>query len=482
VLLGACQAAGLAVNGGVEYQTIEGLGGFGAKCEWWSGGPYTDAAFVNLMVTDLGVTMLRTEYEPPGEGGQSFTGKMAPYLQAMRARADQAGEPLRFIATYWSPPSAMKSNGTLNNGGSLLTSQYTQFAQYAVSSVQAFKDIGIDLYALSLQNEPAFVETYNSCVYAPTEYRDMVKAVGPVVHQSFPNVKLFGAEDMLSGWAVRGFPGALMADPLAKAQMGALAVHGYSDGVHPTPASQAATLWRTAARNCTSAGKPLWMTETSGFEDTWTDALALGEAMYAALKYGKLAAWVYWQLSICSDQVNEGLMQNGVPTKRYYVSKNYMRYIRPGAVMVDIVDTLEPNVFATAYNDKQAHRLVVVVLNVGTGSANTSLSGAGIPAQVRKHTTSATKDCSDEGLVASSAVTLDASSVTTFVGEGYAPVGVALTQPRGADQLQRNAAAVGVYSLDGRQVRPRQNTPTSSAGVFLVAAEARQGCRLVVRF
>ena len=50
VLLGACQAAGLAVNGGVEYQTIEGFGAFyeAADISKW-----------NHVFSELGISMIR---------------------------------------------------------------------------------------------------------------------------------------------------------------------------------------------------------------------------------------------------------------------------------------------------------------------------------------------------------------------------------------------------------------------------------------
>ncbi|MBD3243134.1 MAG: hypothetical protein GF331_21260, partial [Chitinivibrionales bacterium] len=187
----------------------------------------------------------------------------------------------------------MKTNNSTVNGGALKSAAHGEFAEYCIATVRAYREqCDVDLYALSIQNESAFVEPYNSCVYTPEQYRDAIKAVGPRLHTAHPDVKLFGAEDMLANWTRNPYAGYCQQDPVAREHLQVFAVHGYSDGVHPTPASDAVTKWNNTGRNCWSAGKPLWMTETSGYDLSWSGAVHLAESIYTALKYGRVAAWV----------------------------------------------------------------------------------------------------------------------------------------------------------------------------------------------
>jgi hypothetical protein len=278
------------------------------------------------------------------------------------------------------------------------------------------------------------------------------KIFGARVKADYPNVKLFGAEDMLARWTVSGaFPGPLMADATSRGLMDAIAVHGYSDGVHPTPVSQAAGLWRTVARNLATVNKPVWMTETSGYFDTWADAFQVAEAIYVALKYGKLAAWVWWQLS--EGASNEySMMNNGTPGKRAYVHKQYARYIRPDAVGVGdscVGDTL---IFSVAFRHKQQHTLTIVLLNANSAQRTVTLVGPSMPT-FTAYRTSSTENAANVGTVTTS-VTLPASSVVTLYGTNYDPP-TPVVDPGSGRVNMAGLTARGnarVFTLDGKLV------------------------------
>ncbi|MBD3242545.1 MAG: hypothetical protein GF331_18290 [Chitinivibrionales bacterium] len=481
----------MTIDAATEYQTIEGFGGFGGKQVWWSSGPFHDATYLRQTLDDLGITILRDRvpatFELSNDNGDprsldlrgfNFTNRaghhaaMGERLPLWRAMKQNGLD--KFILSYWSPPAWMKTNNDIENGGELKRQAYDEFAEYCVASVKVLKDsCGIDVYALSVQNEPAFEEPYVSCVYTAEQYRDLVKVVGARLHEEYPNVKLFGAEDMLKNWTRQdAFPGPLMADPVSREHLDILAVHGYSDGVHPTPSSQAASMWSRASQNCRSVGKPLWMTETSGFGSTWSGAMELAEAIYAALKFGKVSAWVFWTISAGGDG-GYSLISNGTPNKLFYASKHYYRYIRPGAVMIDIDDSGDEHVFAVAFNHKQDRQLTVVLLNAGGSAASVSLAAQGLPGQLRKYVSTSTKQCTDEGTVTSgAAISLDANSVTTLVGTGYAPPSLRVTrtpsQPYGAGAAPVQGFS---YALDGRRV----HGPVRAGGVYYVRSRDRTG-------
>ena len=312
----------------------------------------------------------------------------------------------------------MKDNKSTKNGGRLLPDYYDDLGQYAAACIKDYKDAGIDLYAISLQNEPAFKEPYNSCVYKPEDYKNMLKVAGPIMKKAYPDVKIFGAEHMV--WALEwpdiSFEGAIIKDKDASQYIDIWACHGYgNDGKTPTPDSKEAHQWEMANKNLTGTGKHLWMTETSGYQENWQHAMQLAQSMYAALKYGKISAWVWWQISE-RGLGQYVLMDLGKPGKRYYVSKNYFRYIRPGAVMVD-VKTGDEKVLATAYTHADKKTMTLVVLNTNEQEKSVKLSGAGLPAKFTLYRTSETENCTDVGTVSNSdTISLPARSVTTFFG------------------------------------------------------------------
>lgn len=60
---------------------------------------------------------------------------------------------IKFMATPWSPPTWMKSNGS-SIGGSLLPRYYDLYANYLVKYIQQMKTLGVHIDALTIQNEP----------------------------------------------------------------------------------------------------------------------------------------------------------------------------------------------------------------------------------------------------------------------------------------------------------------------------------------
>ena len=80
---------------------------------------------------------------------------------------------------------------------------------------------------------------------------------------------------------------------------------------------------------------PLWMTETSGYKNNNDGAIDLAKAMYTALRHGNIETWVFWSLSEENASEYSLITSNGVKSKRYFASKQYYRYVRPGAVRVE---------------------------------------------------------------------------------------------------------------------------------------------------
>ena len=70
-----------------------------------------------------------------------------------------------FFASPWSPPAFMKENGTRFSGGKLKKDCYALYAEYIVRFLKAYREEGIPIFALTLQNEPKAIQTWESCFY-----------------------------------------------------------------------------------------------------------------------------------------------------------------------------------------------------------------------------------------------------------------------------------------------------------------------------
>ena len=115
-----------------------------------------------------------------------------------------------------------------------------------------------------------------------------------------------------------------------------VAVHGYAlDGV--TANSPDAQTWQTMYSWGAQYNMPLWMTETSGYTNDMKGAMDFSKAMYTAINFGNVSAWLYWELSQPTMDEFSLMTSSGEKSKRYYVSKNFYRYVRPGDYRVKCI-------------------------------------------------------------------------------------------------------------------------------------------------
>jgi glucuronoarabinoxylan endo-1,4-beta-xylanase len=81
------------------------------------------------------------------------------------------------MATPWTAPAWMKTSNNVN-GGSLKTDQYQAYADHLNSFVQQLRNSGVQLYAISVQNEPDIKVTYESMDWNPSQMVTFLKNFG----------------------------------------------------------------------------------------------------------------------------------------------------------------------------------------------------------------------------------------------------------------------------------------------------------------
>jgi len=415
--------AAVEVNAAQKFQTIDGFGTATYCYNKTDHEMYAKPEFQKLVVEDLGLSMIRFAIVPAhfkvvekpeqisrndfifegkveGVPVNEKTGKpiygptkgVIPCLEFIAALRKLNPE-IKVVPSVWSPPYWMKTKVGVS-GGSLRPEYYEHYARYLAEWVRFVKErYNIDIYALSPQNELEFVEPYDSCVYKPEEFAAVVKVIGQTFRREGLNVKLYGPEDMTHyGPRTVRFIKAVEEDPAAKPFLNILATHGYSDGIQSTGSVQEnADFWGLIK----DYGKPYWQTETGpgAADDRWNDggpdgqvtnaktgklvegALAsIGGRHHYALAYGQASAWLFWQITGDTPSIH-ALMVCDQPGKRYYVAKQFWRYIRPGAVRIAAgPDGGDKGVCLTAYQHPRDKTVTVVLLNRSDDNVKTTVA------------------------------------------------------------------------------------------------------------
>jgi glucosylceramidase len=102
-----------------------------------------------------------------------------------------AGQPIQLLASPWSPPAWMKTNNDMNHGGKLKPEYRDVWARYYVKFLDALKAEGLTPFAITVQNEPAAVQIWDSCIYTAEEERDFIKHhLGPVMKDHHPDIHI----------------------------------------------------------------------------------------------------------------------------------------------------------------------------------------------------------------------------------------------------------------------------------------------------
>lgn len=411
-LLGPAVGAqsGLTVNFSDVHQQIDG---FGAADVW--NDPLTDslADLFFSQTNGIGLSILRMGIDSNGNS-------LSPYSDATKAAARGA----IVWAAPWSAPGAWKDNGTTTNGGHLLAADYDAWAtRLAGFAAKLQQNAGVPLYALSVQNEPDYTASYDSMLYSNQEMTNFVKVLGPKVAALNPRPKLMMPE--VSSWGnAWGFSSSVLADSTAAQYLDIIGAHQYAGVSAPG----------TTAR-------PIWETEQSsfeGFDPSINNALGVAKWIHDAITIGNVTAWHYWWL-VGLNTDDEGLIgfsRNNQITKRLYAVGNFSKFVRPGFVVVGTTGSVA-GVSVTAYKNASTGAFVIVAINGNGSNTPLTVSLNGLSASsVTPWETSSTFNLAQQSPVTvasgSFSTTLDAFSVTSFVGTGVGGVRppTAPTNPR----------------------------------------------------
>jgi glucuronoarabinoxylan endo-1,4-beta-xylanase len=383
----------------------------------------------------------------------------------------------------WTPAAGFKSTNDIYDGnhataggidgGSFLGGDATnkayasQIANYVASMKNTY---GVNIYAISVQNEPdANVTSYDACQWSGTLVHDYVTNLyNALSAQGFGSTKIMLPESQ--NWTdPHNIVGPTMTDPNAASEVGIVANHNYvadnSVGDQAIPAA------------INSYGKALWETEVallSGSDSSINNGVYYAKRIYLYMTQAQANAYHYWWL-VASG--NQGLLDTSAgPAKRLFTFGQYSRFVRPNFYRID-ANSSQPSVLVSAYKDTNSAAFAIVVVNTNpsTDMMETFNLTNFTAATVTPWITSASLSLSPQTAVTvtngSFTYTIPAMSVVTFVGQGtVGPVNTPPTIGAVPDQAVNVGVTLLVTNTASDSDVPAQTFTFSPANTFPATA------------
>ena len=96
------------------------------------------------------------------------------YVLPLVKAAQGINPALQFMGTPWSPPAWAKTNRTMKYGGRLRRDSYDIWARMIARALLAYRDEGVEIGRLSVQNEPHARQTWESCLFDAYQEREFL--------------------------------------------------------------------------------------------------------------------------------------------------------------------------------------------------------------------------------------------------------------------------------------------------------------------
>jgi len=155
-----------------SYQTMVGWGASLAYYEGWLTAHPKKAGIYDIIFKELSLDILRVRNAYGYDN--TMIGKVKEFNQAA---AKSLGHPIDIMVSSWGPPAYLKSNNDKNGGGTLkytvsdgkVNFDYAGFARWWNLSLDDYNKNGVFPTYVSIQNEPDWKASYESCLLNPSE-------------------------------------------------------------------------------------------------------------------------------------------------------------------------------------------------------------------------------------------------------------------------------------------------------------------------
>ncbi|MEM9753397.1 MAG: glycoside hydrolase family 30 beta sandwich domain-containing protein [Planctomycetota bacterium] len=293
------------------------------------------------------------------------------YVVPTLQQAKSLNPELKLMASPWSPPAWMKTNGSLN-GGSLKTEFYDTYAQYFVKFAQAYDQRGLPITAFTPQNEPLNpTPNYPSMSMSTFEQSTFIgNHLGPALQAVGIDADILAFDHNWEDWS---YPVVVANDPEAAPFVAGAAFHGY-----------AGTVDQQSNFKNFHPDKEVHYTEITGFDpfNDFGDNLvyAVGTSLIGATRNWAQSS-IYWNLAL--DPEGDPHLNGGCSTCRgmmtidpdtgtitpeveYYAYGQASKFVDPGAVRI-ASDTIDGVIETVAFKNPDGSE-VLIALNPGNAS------------------------------------------------------------------------------------------------------------------
>ncbi|WP_410588451.1 glucuronoxylanase [Amycolatopsis sp. lyj-23] len=334
----AAAATAVVVEPSNVQQTILGFGGMNHTV-WISDltAAQRETAFGNG-TGQLGFTVLRI---PVHEDRTNWSREVAT-----AKRASDLGA--KVIASPWNPPASMTES--FSGGKRLKYGSYGAYAQHLNDFTAFMANNGVNLYGISVQNEPDYASAWTA--WTPAEIVKFLRENAGSLTTRVIAPESFQYRKAMSD--------PILNDATALANVDIIGTHLYGTSFADLPYP----LFQQKG-----AGKELWMTEvyypnSTDSADLWPQALDVGEHMHRALVDGRFQTYVWWYIRRSYGPLRE----DGQISKRGAYMAHFAKWVRPGYQRITATANPQANVYVSAF--KSGTRIVIVAVNKNTAAAD----------------------------------------------------------------------------------------------------------------
>ncbi|MBC8062702.1 MAG: glycoside hydrolase family 30 protein [Clostridiaceae bacterium] len=288
-----------------------------------------------------------------------------PFLDAAK---EERGKEILLLASPWSPPHWMKTNKEMNNGGKLLPEYMETWARYYAKYIKAMRAEGQNIWAITVQNEPASVQTWDSCIYTAEDEGNFVRDyLGPILQQEqLSDIKIYILDHNRDILVER--TSQVLADPKTAKYVYGVANHWYMteefgelSRFHENYPDKHILF----SEGCQEGGVHLcsWLTgerygrnmigDFNNWQEGWIDWNLILDETGGPNHVGN-----FCDAPIIADTKTQELHYNS----SYYYIGHFSKYVKPGALRIEIKSSLETKLQQVGFLNPDGS-VVLVVMN-----------------------------------------------------------------------------------------------------------------------
>lgn len=260
---------------------------------------------------------------------------LIPYIKEAKKRNPE----LKLFASPWSPPTWMKTHKACNFGTLIQTDEnLSAYALYFLKFVQAYKEKGLPIAQVHVQNEPMSTQKFPSCIWTGEEFARFIgKYLGPLFEKEQVDTKIWlgtlngpEADHRMLYTRFNDYANLVLHDPDAER---------FVEGVSYQWAGKAAV---AQTRRAFPEKKYIQSENECGDgQNTWEYARYIFEMFVHYITSG-VCAYTYWNMVLPKEgESTWGWKQNSMITvsadktvsfeHEYYVMKHFSCFVTPGA-------------------------------------------------------------------------------------------------------------------------------------------------------